>query len=207
MATVTSLMTLGQLKRVCAISSDTVPQGEISKIMGDALVNGILKAELEIFWKGLVRKLSPGWFMKIMPSCDLEATKKLIDNIADFRDNEIYFPEGYVPEHLEMYAVPFFGPACIRDIANNVRNLGWQLGTPEDMLGLIKARRCEPVEDGFRLIAVGRKFEGGGYGSVMSMEASSGKLRLLRERINEDGAGGYFNGRYSILAVEKPTYG
>lgn len=206
MTTVTNPMTLGQLKRVCAILSDTVPQDEISKIVGNALVNGELKTELEIFWKCLVQKLSPRLFMKIMPSCDLVAAQRIIENVADFKDDELYFSEDYVPEYFEMYAVPFNHPSCIRDIANDINSLGYRLGTPEDLLGLIEAPHRPLPEHDFRLMAIGRKFAGGDNGSIMVLESSSGKLRLLRERINEYG-GGIFLRKYNILAVGKRTYG
>lgn len=210
MTTVTSPMTLGQLKRVCAILSDAIPQGEISKIMGDALVNGGLKTEVEIFWKSVIKKLKPQWHMKIKASKDLAAVQALIDNVADFKEDEFSFSSDDEPKFFSMYTVPFNHPSCVRDIAESIRNAGYELATPEDLLGLILARHGALRECDTRTIAIGGGrggFSGGDRGCHIVLESSSGRLRLLRERVYETGSDGPFNGEYSILAVGEPTYG
>lgn len=205
--TVTNPVTLGQLKRIGAILVDTIPQEDLTKIMGDALTNGALNTEIESFWRWIIGKFSPLYFhisKGILPSCDLAAVQKFISNTADFKEEEFCFPPNYIPTHSEMCIVPFKHQSCIRDISTDIREAGFQPATPEDLLGLIiAAHELFPTRCNRRIMAIGRIFPDNNSGCIIVLEVySEGKLRLLRERISEK----LFDGEYNILAIEKPRH-
>lgn len=201
MKQVTNPLTLGQLKRVSAILVDTIPQGEITKIMGNALTGGVLDQEIASFWRKLIIKFSPYGLPAVVPSGNFYAVRKLIDNIADFDDGEfIAHPE---PRLKELVAIPFNSRYRMRDVCADILEAGCEPAYPEDLLGLILYRQASRHADRLsRLIVVGRSFNRGDGMCLMVLESCEGKVRLFRERVLE---GGFIEGEYSVLAVRKST--
>ncbi len=201
MTTVTHPMSLGQGKRLAAICVDMIPVNEISEIQAKALTSGHLKKHLEKFWRGSVlAELSPTWMYRVMPTTDLSCLQGVIDNIADFRQEEFYFPEGFVPEFVEPIILPINYSTCIRDLSDDIRNCGYRTATPEEALGMLKEKR-----DLLRgrwskkiIVLTGDRFSADLF--VIEYYPNANRMVVLREKRNREDL---LSGDYSILVVEE----
>lgn len=205
MKQVTNPVTLGQMKRISAILVDTIPQTEITKIMGRILVDGGLKTKMGSFWRNLIMEFSPYELGEVLPSGDIGAVQKLIDNVGNFRREE--FDTPLESKSKELAIIPFNSRLCFRNIWEEVLDAGYEPAMPEDLLGtILRWQRGLCIGMLSRVIVHGRTFNRyasmSNYAGIyfMVFETEGGKMRLVRERLPEDG---YLEGEYSVLAVKK----
>lgn len=207
MTTVTNPMSLGQAKRIAAISVDVIPVSDIFEIQAKALTSGILKNKLEDFWrKEVLQKLAPIHMYRVMPTSDLSCLEGVIDNIADFKQEEFYFPDGFVPEIVDdVIILPINHNTCIRDLSKDVENAGYRMATPEEVLGTLKEKCLRGVlksqqSDPKNKIVLIANERFGGYLFVIEYYYNSNKLFVIRERCDREDV---LSGNYNIIVVKK----
>lgn len=195
---VTSPMTPGQMKRIIAILAESVPQTEITKIMGNALTEGVLKEKMMKLWIDLGIEFRPYGFGEIMPSRDIAAVQRFVDSVVEFKEEDFSLPLD--PNQKKLLALPFNFQCRSVDIEAVVRENGYELGYPEDLLGLIlRHQRGLCIGRLSYVIVPGRRI--GKYDYMVLRTTASAKMHLCREHVPLREV---FGGEYSVLVSERP---